>query len=240
MFLYYLPGANGITLSHLVDHGLGYAFDRVAEIQTRVVKGPDDRQGILVGRKDGWPDGLDFAVHAESQTWRRIPGSEAWVGVYNDHRPGPEDLRRERRLGGYPAELGDGNTWIIPVAREPETGEPLLPCELDLDTDGRFRPGPVVPDWAYLWKIACTVYEACDLARDTAAVEFADSVTMAAAVLRANYYVGVAECVLLKLFAYHSPFAMRVLYLLIDLPGIYSLQKKAGSDSPNTGPGDSE
>ena len=63
-----------------------------------------------------------------------LPAARYWVGFWSDSLPLPSDLARARLFSGTAVELGDGNSWVLPVAAmlprdailDPETGEVLF------------------------------------------------------------------------------------------------------------------
>ena len=98
--------------------------------------GPEDQQGVIVS----WPDTGDLVTgyRPDEQTWiPAVPreGLEAkryYVGIWNDKRPTPKDLRRPYPYRGKAIALNDHNEWIIPTAGE-------LPTDMILADDGTWK-----------------------------------------------------------------------------------------------------
>ncbi len=63
-------------------------------------------------------------------------GSLLWIGVDRADPPRPEELARPRLNRGYDIELGDGQTWKIPVIRRPDASS-YLPCAFVREPGGK-------------------------------------------------------------------------------------------------------
>jgi hypothetical protein len=63
-------------------------------------------------------------------------------------------------LPGHDVTLGDGNAWLVPVARLPvgEAGAPAVPKRVVLDDEGAARAEPR-PEWVWLWQLACEFWD---------------------------------------------------------------------------------
>lgn len=100
------------------------------------VIGPEEQKGVLIS----WTTAGDTVTgyFPDKQTWiPAVPkdGLEAkryWVGIWNDKRPTPKDLKRPYAKPGRHVVLNDGHEWLIPTARE-------LPNEMILADDGSFK-----------------------------------------------------------------------------------------------------
>jgi len=220
-FLYYVPkDGPKADLIHL-----GRIIDRARE--TRGIRGgPDNGNGTMVADPARVPADL-LGYYPDRQTWRKAPGvANYWVGIINDKRPTPVDLARPDQLRGHPVKLGDGNEWLIPVARglrETEAGEIvsvgcILPTRVDVDDEGNWISGVVQPIHANLWDVACRWEQVFASTQSGEKVEFnfADGFDAALSALATNYAVDKTEAAMLGLFddrcVYH------VLGALIDMP----------------------
>lgn len=129
-FLYFLPGASGLDLgkSNLCA---GYGLEEMAgggkPGERRNARGPEAQEGILV-RAAAEERPLEYAP--DRQTWANA--GKYWIGMWNDAKPGPEDLGRETMLRGLPMPLSDHNTWQIPQVK-------ALPTYLNIDETGGAR-----------------------------------------------------------------------------------------------------
>lgn len=241
-FLYYTPGRKDkLNLDDLRGLGLGYAFDNAPSC-CGVQGGPDKSNGLVVADSKRIPDHL-IRYHADRQTWRRMPGSEAWAGFYTDDPPLPRDLLRPAALRGHPVELGDGNTWIVPIARaireDNDMPVPVMavPTVSGLDDDGNWTQGDVAARYRPLWDVACQWWDIkAQAAGQDAPVTFAESHDAALVALATNYYVGKVEIVLRGLFSWHA--VTRILDATVDWPTIQDfMEKKTLADGSCVMPG---
>ena len=254
--LYYVPGHTGQMMSgDACKLGLAHAFGHLKDegLLCRGVynKGPDEKDGGSgAGTVVAEPTFAGkVGVFSDRQTWRKVPGSDAYVGYYTDDPPKPADVARSQMLPGHRVELGDGQKWTVPIARGiAEHGDNMmigctLPTAMAIDDDGNWQEGAVVPKYAALWKLAeqwwdtvvtaSAAVEGADVSDAGLIVELADQNDAALLVLSANYRLGKAEVVLLGLFT--SDTYGELLGALIDMPTMLAWQKKttaiAGSNS---------
>ena len=242
-FLYYLPGKDrDIKLPEIGAAGLGYAFES-SPTPCRVERGPGGGgSGVVLADGDAVSK---VGFYPEEQTWRRVPDTTAWVGYFNDDKPGPEDLQRAQVLDGYFVMLGDGNRWIVPVAREPADGDTeitwssRLPKLLELDDDGQYTAGDVLPKFRGLVDAATAWFEAVEATEDGGEVgmSFPMQVVTALDILKSNYRIGPAEAVALGLFTYDGPEVLRILNVATDLGGYLEIKKKQASATSATDAG---
>ena len=63
---------------------------------------PSDEPGLFCAWGDPKNPANDVALvyDPSRQTWKRGPGGKWWLGIQNDRRPGPNDLRRANQIGG--------------------------------------------------------------------------------------------------------------------------------------------
>jgi len=247
-FLYYLPGLHAAGRPEIAAAGLAYAFED-SPATVRVSSGPDGTGGIVLADEKRLAVALGF--FADGQTWRKMAGSSAWVGVAKNATPSPLDLARREQLRGHWTRLADESEWLIPIARqwsEEDDGElrwsHALPRVLDLDDAGNWAYTKILPRYAHLWDIA----ERWEVARQRAIVgdsdesgvvpvtfTFANAVDSAATVLQANYRVSRTECAMAGLFASGVPTG--ILDALIDWPTrLEWFKKKLATEALDIGP----
>jgi hypothetical protein len=86
--------------------------------------GAVDAWGVLGRRSE--QEGLELLLNPKKQTWRvwshfkegDVERGTLWVGYWNDRRPGPADLVRDRLWPTVEtARMADGNDWLLPVLR---------------------------------------------------------------------------------------------------------------------------
>jgi hypothetical protein len=251
-FFYFVPNRQILTLADSAKIGLAYAFEAGIDC-TQVQNGLGGQPGIVCAQQDSYVLGKN-GYHASQQIWRQIPGSEVWVGHYRDELPGPEDLARAKQLSGWSLELGDGQRWVVPMARsynEHGSGEDAelrwsvgLPQRLDLAADGRWTRTGISPRYAALWELAegwLRMRTQTSSPDDHARFDEQGETDGAVCALQANYRLGRVEAALLGLFQVDD-MVVEVLDRLIDRPTVEAFTKKklalmamAASATPGAG-----
>ena len=251
MFLYFLPGEpKPPDRERIAAAGLEYAFDDLAEMVAGTISGnggPDGQAGVVIVAKR--TDGR-VGYYPDAQTWRKIPGSDAWIGYVTDDRPKPADLLRSKVIDGHEVELGDGHRWLVPIASQAteENGEYTgnvcaLTVGLTRDTDGRWVRGEVAPKYRSLWNLAEPCWDALVRGVEGALRDSLPAQGEAAvAVLSGNYRLSDTEVDLLGLLDDQN--VTEILLALVDWPTVTELLKKtadtaAATSSTDAGPPDS-
>ena len=232
MFLYFVESQSGCN----VPSELLYAFDSKSMISSREIvgAGPSGAAGMLLGRS-----AIGLAYQADKQTWRKIPNTKCWVGMNTDERPTPETLARTRHfIKGHWVELGDGNSWQVPLARSIDTESQVLryletlPMSVVMDDSGQWVAGDIVPHFRRLWEIAGWFFDSLGNAEDgNIGIDPQLAFTRATEVLGHNYFVGPVELSLLGVW--QSGGYVAVLEALVDLPkleewsALHSTEKKS-------------
>jgi len=242
-FAYYLPGFTGprVTRADVEAAGIGHSMAGVRgdPDSTATTNGPDGGPGCFAADGPVQPAGL---------SWRRIPGSTAWLG-WDPHRPpGPAELIRRDAIQGHAVEFGDGRDWTVPIVRGyvEEDGEvrwyQAVPTISELDDAGKWRPGPVVARFAPAWRICEAWMEAISGAarEDQAAGEavqfdFAGLHGAAVALLAVNYRLGPCEAASLGLLT--RDVCIQVLRAACDMPGLEAIKKKLALATGNSDAG---
>jgi len=122
----FLPGVAGANPQFLVDVGLA---DLVAGANfCDSAHGPIPPGGGVPGPGVvvAWPrpGAAQLGYRPEAQTWLPavkcgdLAAGRYWVGFWNDSPPTPADLQRPYRQAGIRVALGDGNEWLLPMAKE--------------------------------------------------------------------------------------------------------------------------
>jgi len=234
--LYFLPGRDrDVKLADAQAAGLGYAFERSLD-PCAVARGPDGAAGVIVAEADTAPK---LGMYADEQTWRKVPGTECWVGMFTAAPPKPDELARRELLDGHLVTLGDGQQWLAPMARRiveyegQPVGVTVLPRRRQFDADGRWTRGGPVAKYARLWDVAERWWQEIlrATANDALQFEFDDENDAATVALAANYRIGPAEVDLLGLFDDDSVSA--ILCALVDRPTMeaWARRKKKASSA---------
>jgi len=242
-FLYYVPQSQSKASA---KNAMSEASVELAFVEglasNHTAKGPDNGGGFVLGPAPG-PN----AVNRDVQEWMPAPGKRYWVGVARSDPPKPCELARDEQLPGHPVKLGDGNEWLIPVARRYVTMDGdsgwirALPRSLKVNDEGHWEPGDVIAQYRPLWEEVLRVQELFqrNARGDRSALADLDFDTEAALVvlaLKANYFVDVVEASLLQLV--DTKVFVPVMEALSDMPGFKELEKKAqASGMASTVPG---
>lgn len=217
-FLYWLPNYANTTIKHadLVALGLGYAFDNPGSTQIAPLHGtaPGGTGGAIAydparTERNGY--------RPELQTWVKNETTGFWVGMWNDDRPGPEELQRADVLSGDLVKLADQQHWLVPYGRRwSERDDPelwcvsscVLPRPLSFGGKDEVFMAKPFKRYAHLWAI-CEADRRFGTPHETEAdkhlVDGVGAVFAAVAILQANYVIGTTEIELLEMFSQESP-----------------------------------
>jgi hypothetical protein len=203
MFLYFCPNVKSGSLDVVEAHGLRYATD-AAMSSREVFQSPAKCPGVILTRTGTVaPDRQVYAPN--KQTWRKIPGSSAWVGRWNEDVIKPADLQRPDQCEGPLITMADGQAWRIAQARKYIVDDQAtiyycpLPHDLDLNDAGDWQRSRVANPYRHLSELADKFWEAhsTTLANESDTFHFAELDQLCIASLTANYYVAASEIALL-------------------------------------------
>ncbi len=222
-FQYYIPGGDAVFRPTLEALGLWeIAFDDASYDRRGVTTGPDSQPGTIltVHHKDDPATGY----FPDAQTWRKADDAEYWLGWYNAAPPQPADLERSQQLAGHSIRLGDGNDWLVPVARSFPYGI-SLPQSLSLGAGGNIAAA-IIPRYAafgekaaQLWDVFIAECEAADSDAETQqTMPAVERMQLAIEALAFNYRIGRHECNALGLLTTDN--LSEVLGAVIDQPTI--------------------
>lgn len=134
-----------VGLSHTladVKAGEWSCFDMTA-------KGPDGQVGmILAAQTVGGEVPRLLGYYPDRQQWRKC-GERLWLGFDPEDLPTPDELKRRQQVAGYDLELGDGQTWTVPVVRRIGGGT-NLPASLGWNEKGEWA-SEILPAYRSLW-----------------------------------------------------------------------------------------
>ncbi|MGB0714273.1 MAG: hypothetical protein ACPGXK_00230 [Phycisphaerae bacterium] len=252
-FLYYIPKVNNneVTDQLIKAKELDYALGSNRSVRG-LMKGPDGVEGVVIGNKRSIA-AEKVGYFPDKQSWRQIPKSDCWVGMYNDDRPTPEDLVVPAPLGGHKVKLADDQMYTIPVAlmysEEFRGPSPALPHSVDVTDDGDWTLGKVFGTYANLEELANQFWNAFAMGIQSdegsedgqsgqVKFDFAGVSDGALAALSTNYAVNKAEIVLAGLFG--GSVQQEILQALIDWPSVQEFIKKKAAESQALVTSDSE
>jgi len=242
--VYYIPKlGRDYKAKDVVSAGLEHILGRPL-VPRPAHKGPDGGSGVILGASEHVPANL-LGYYPDKQTWHQVPRSEAWMGYLTDDPPTPVDLVRSEGLNGHVVTLGDGNEYLVPVARAlvEEDGElrhkVCVPRRTGVDKNGDWTVGEVIDRYAELWAIAEQWWDAriaatYDETKSFAVLDFAGENDAALTALATNYHVGKVEVAHLGLF--HGQAVVDILDALIDGPTYLDwIKKKLEAGDPSGG-----
>lgn len=224
-FLYYRP------VGSKEPHD-GRIFDAPPHLR-EVSKGPDGGRGTLAATIRTIEAGTARCVYdAAGQTWRRIPGSEWWVGFWCDAKPGPDDLSRSTLLDSQPVVI-NGQAWQVPICRVFADGQATihLPQAMDLDDTGNWVIGPVVEQYRKLWDASKSYFDFIlsqipdeDGNAEPIEIMVADVADACVVVLGTNYRVNAIEVAMLGLLDSHT--RAQIMQATVDVRALTDRGKK--------------
>jgi hypothetical protein len=157
-FLYFVPGfTRPITFKEVRTFCLGYAFESGPQSGQCAINTPTGTAGMIFADKARHAEGR-VKMDMENQVWRKMPRpgqQDVYVGYWKDAKPGPDDLKREKQVGGYQVAMLDGSRWTVPLVMMFEkTSEQLLsglPTKMALDDQGEVVAGDVIDRYQFLY-----------------------------------------------------------------------------------------
>lgn len=238
-FLYFLPSERTYQPIHLVEYGLQHIVDSgVGILQQQVIRGPGCQPGVLIGAEDRWTQGdVKWSDHLRHKPLPKPHAAKQAMCCWLDGKiPAPADLVRVKQLSGQYLTLADGRPWLVPHARRWSGGQYLieLPRAVDIDDDGQFVMGDVLPQYAAIWEHACNYWDQLtESARKVQAGESGDftinnPMQIIVDALAANYRVSARELGIMR--AIDDQIVNDVLRVLIDYDGMSQLEKKTEGD----------
>lgn len=219
-FLYFFEDAVSANGKQIEDFGLTDILVGGSFCYGQIDRGPNGGKGVLVALKKA---DVKLRFDADVQEWQRVPAGY-WLGLDRSCPPGPDDLAKAKQAFGDFAKLGDGNAWMIPVARVFGGGTNLM-CNYGFDADGK-----VVPKLERLNErvalAADRIYNWYSFNDETQAMTRSESLQAAADALSINYHVGLYEAVFLNLLNEEN--IDTVFYCLLDAHERYKAAVEAG------------
>jgi len=244
-FLYFAAGRPRVDQAWLESHGPAHAFepDDLGRLsQAEVGQGPGDQRGVLFTRTAGEPQPMGYAPGV--QKWAKAVGGDWWLGCETDAPPTPADLLRAEAIDGHLVRLGDGQKWLVPVARMVAGGS-TLPQAIVLGPKGE-KIGRALPRYVALGRhgervaVDLRIKMGVDAAPDGyEPVSVSEGWDIAVEALGINYRLGPDEVSLLELITTQN--MVPILEALVDMPTLRAVTaerlaaaaKKKASDIPD-------
>lgn len=251
-FIYFFPTTEMLPAAETFERfGVKYACPPTIANQFRygvTLDGPDGKSGVIY-QQNATTKSLQY--DKTKQRWKRIPNTDAYVGVWNDSPPKAETLIKSDSIGGQYITLGDGDRWLIPVARfecDNETTGYLTP-QVDIDDFGNVVPGAFSPTQDKLNQMAERLAKSFIESFEQFVKEPSPNPVFQFDIddhdpfdiIAANYRVSPAEIVLLNLFRWRDEAFKDVVKMFIDVNSYVQLYvKKKQSELSSTTDGVTE
>lgn len=198
-FLYWIDTDRKVTM----DADAPFLRNPMGQRSTGPVEG---KTGLLV-YTSSLPSGLCKYSPADQEWIEAEPGR--WVGYWRNLKPTPGDLIVDdtKLLDGWPAELGDGNVWILPRLKS-ETEQSGLPHVVRLSSSGCLYTEPVekykdlCKDGERLWETLLWMRKGGE--KPERPMVEPDIFRLISRLVGVNYRVGPAEVSLLGLVTTHN------------------------------------
>ena len=241
-FIHFSPKAHGPEM----PEQLAYAFEQKPAHAEIIGQGPDGGTGVLWFDQEYHRSRVKCGYYPDVQTWQKWGHADLYTGYFTNQPPTPEDLRRTRTIPGLNVKLGDDNEWEIPIVRQYREDIGFLqtlPREAELDGNGEWTSGTVMPEyaelddaaWAWFEFIKQAIEESDDDDQEVV-VEIPQVYKWCQTMLEANYKVGPIEILMLKLF--NDVTRPEIMNASIDLPGfIDNVKKKEPVEQSHTSHG---
>lgn len=178
-------------------HKLGFPFAERAELPGREARAPGEPARVVFALTPAAADGRPPAVgyYPERQRWRTAAAGRWSIGWYEEDPPTPADLRRGELYDGYSLTLRDGNSYVVPVARQTGGGTGL-PRVWSLDDYG--APTARVDErYRRLYELAWRIWET--MGDDREPLTYGDLLEAVGLALSVNYYLTREELLALEL-----------------------------------------
>ena len=243
-FIYYFPTTEMLPSAETFERfGVQYACPPSIANQFRygvTLDGPDGKSGVIY-QQNATTKSLQY--DATKQRWKRIPNTDAYVGVWTNDPPKAEKLIKSDAIAGQYVPLGDGDRWLIPIARfecDNETTGNLTP-QIDVDDFGNIIPGAFSPTQDKLNQMAERLAQSFIVGFDKFVNDNSPNQRFhfdiddqdPFDIIAANYRVSPAEIVLLNLFRWRDESFKDIVKIFIDANSYLQLwaKKKASEQT---------
>lgn len=226
-FIYAIKNTSVLSGAVLEKTGLGRVFDEPGKVQTTTsTEGPGGKPCLLCGNVP--PRSLRFKP--DEQKWTDGNDGQYYVGFYVDDPPKPAGLARKNQLAGHEIELGDGNKWLIPVARKFAEGS-VLPVALGIGANGQIITDELEEFAGFSGRAEKYYRDFLKWLGDIEGCNETDTafrIKLALEALTTNYQLGCEEPFAMKLIT--SKNLTAILEAIIDVPTIVEVTRQAAED----------
>lgn len=226
VFLYYLPGvafesvtSDVLRANPLISGQFSELIESPRMLKENLIgcgvvnRGPDNGNGCVIGMQPLADRGQVPKYDADTQTWAKY-GTQ-WVGWQTDMRPGPESLRRVKRMSGYDVEMGDGAIWTAPTIRRfvdvHSAWQSQLPMTWGVDADMKPSMRPMEKH-AAAWETSGQILSAIFF--DEKPALMVQCFEWAVSMLQINYRISAIEAAILQLF--NDDTILKTLHAAVD------------------------
>lgn len=224
MFAIYFPGATGSNLDHFHRAGLSDLLGADADAAPSFTDfdfGPDGAHGVAAS----WAGRPILPGEFE---WTKCRKGSFWLGKLGGEKPKPEWFERKTLHDGEKLTLGDGQEWVVPVARQ-------LPHLIGLDDNGQVTR-TLLPQYKRFWEAAeKTLGWFEEDERGGWSVPLREILEFTALALSINYRVNPDVCSWLGLV--RDDLAWRMAGIVTDWEGLRRARKKKESAGSLTSAG---
>jgi len=223
-FIYFIPGLDHTPSDiDLENVGLGHLKNNWSEYVGST--GPTNKGGAIFGGSCKVQNGVLIGYYKDTQEWTEYNDGKFWIGYQKDYKPKPENLEKENVLIGYEVLLGDGNKWMIPIARRFESGC-ILPQSVFLDGAGVLK-GEILEEFIVFSKQAEDIFDdfISEMEPDKKFKAKVNTVgymfEIAVEAISLNYNISKWEISLLRLLTTEN--STRINLSIIDFPSLQSI-----------------
>jgi hypothetical protein len=152
--IYFAEGLQTVTKEKVCASGpdglgLDYAFDQGPDVLPG--EGPEGSSGVFFSHPASNTRSLQTLIK-QGVDWTPYDPSDAdsrlWIGIPSGEQIPPQVCARDNQVTGHAVSMGDGQTWIIPIARfttGPAAG--TTPLNVRLQWDGEtWQDGSMTPE----------------------------------------------------------------------------------------------
>lgn len=213
-FLYFVP--NTRTGDAIRQAGISDLLEPGKVASRTVFKGPDDLSGMMFYSGEA----IDCNYKPQEQTWLKSNSGLFFIGYYKSSPPTILELKRTVQISGYPIELRNGESWLVPLARIFPNGT-RLPQSLVLGSKGEVIK-EILPQYA-TFSMKCEKFWkdfeiSMGLTSGEPQMTEVEAIELAAEALNLNYRINIDGINAIKLFTTQN--IGEILAMIVDSPTV--------------------